>query len=347
MAKVKHSEEKFYDFNWQRPNVIYGDDLLGEIAGRGERLAVATMEIPWNLVKDRLPTKPEAVVFARDMELCTLEGLERAVPPVDVVAGIGGGSSHDLAKYFALKKGARLVQVPTILSADASVTSAIGIREGWRVRYIGHVAIDRILVDFSLIKEAPKELVRYGACDALSSHTSCYDWKLASSRGEERFDEGACRRARGLLDELKGRRFEIRDVSDEGIRTIVELYIDLAEIAEKLGSDRAQEGSEHFFAYNVEYVTRKQYVHGKLLAIGILIMSYVQDNGFEEIKGLMGDLGLEAKLSTIGLGKKEFAEALRTLKAFVVEGGYYHSVIDEAQFDESTINEIYDTLTEG
>lgn len=347
MAKVKHSEEKYYDLNWQRPNVIYGDDLLGEIAGRGERLAVATMEIPWNLVKDKLPTKPEAVVFARDMELRTLEGLERAVPPVDVVAGIGGGSSHDLAKYFALKKGARLVQVPTILSADASVTSAIGIREGWRVRYVGHVVTDRILVDFSLIEQAPKELVRYGVCDALSSHTSCYDWKLASSRGKERFDEGAYRRARGSLDELKGHRFEIRDVSDEGIRTIVELYIGFAEIAEKLGSDRAQEGSEHFFAYNAEYVTRRQYIHGKLLAIGILVMSYVQNNGFEEIKGLMGDLGIKAKLSTIGLGKKEFADVLRTLGAFVVEGGYYHSMIDEAQFDESTINEIYGAITEG
>jgi len=347
MANVRHSEEKYYDSNWQRPNVIYGDDLLGEIAERGERLAIATMEIPWDLVKDKLPMKPEAVVFARDMELRTLEAMERDVPPVDVVAGIGGGSSHDLAKYLALKKGARLVQVPTILSADASVTSAIGVREGWRVRYIGHVAIDRILVDFLLIKRAPKELVRYGACDALSSHTSCYDWKLASSRGKERFDEGAYRRAHGLLDELKGRRFEIRDVGDEGIRTIIELYIGLAEIAEKLGSDRAQEGSEHFFAYNVEYVTRRQYVHGKLLAIGILVMSYVQDNGFEEIKVLMGDLGLEAKLSTIGLGREDFAEVLRTLKAFVVEGGYYHSMIDEAQFDESAINELYGTLTDG
>jgi len=61
----------------------------------------------------------------------------------------------------------------------------------------------------------------------------------------------------------------------------------------------------------------------------------------------MGDLGLEAKLSTIGLGKDEFAQALRTLKAFVVEGGYYPSTIDEAQFDESAINEIYGIFTDG
>lgn len=270
--KVGHSEERFYDPNWQRPEVVYGDHLISEIVKPGERFAVATMEIPWNLVKDMLPVKPEAVVVVRDMELRTLESLERAVPPVDVVAGIGGGSSHDLAKYIALKKGAKLVQVPTILSADASVTSAIGVREGWRVKYVGHVIIDRILVDFSLIKQAPKELVRYGVCDILSSHTSSYDWELATSRGKERFDQSYYDKAREILAILEKRCFEIRDVSDEGIRTIVELYLGFAEIAEKLQSDRAQEGSEHFFAYNV-YISSADYINAAKCFLDCLIES--------------------------------------------------------------------------
>lgn len=344
--KVGHSEERFYDPNWQRPEVVYGDHLISEIVKPGERFAVATMEIPWNLVKDILPAKPEAVVFVQDMELRTLESLERAVPPVDVVAGIGGGSSHDLAKYIALKKGAKLVQVPTILSADASVTSAIGVREGWRVKYVGHVIIDRILVDFSLIKQAPKELVRYGVCDILSSHTSSYDWELSTSRGKERFDQSYYDKARDILAILEKRRFEIRDVSDEGIRTIVELYLGFAEIAEKLQSDRAQEGSEHFFAYNVEYVTRKQYVHGKLLAIGIEAMSYLQNNQFEKIMHLMSDLELEPKLSKVSLGREDFSNVLMTLKTFTEEGGYYYSIINEKEFDILMIEKLYEILSE-
>lgn len=343
--KVGHSEERFYDPNWQRPEVVYGDHLISEVVKPGERFAVATMEILWNLVKDLLPAKPEAVVFVRDMELRTLESLERAIPPVDVVAGIGGGSSHDLAKYIALKRDAKLVQVPTILSADASVTSAIGIREGWRVKYVGHVITDRILVDFSLIKQAPKELVRYGAGDILSSHTSSYDWELATSRGKERFDQSYYDRARDILTMLEKKRFEIGDVSDEGIRTIVELYLGFAEIAEKLKSDRAQEGSEHFFAYNVEYVTRKQYVHGKLLAIGILAMSYLQNNQFEKIMRLMSDMELEPKLSNVSLRREDFSNILMTLKTFTEEGGYYYSIINEKEFTRLKIEELYETLS--
>ena len=343
--KVRHSEEKFYDPNWQRPEVVYGNRLIDSVVEPEERFVVATMEIPWNLVKDALPVKPETVVFVRDMELRTLKSLEETVPPVDMVVGIGGGSSHDTAKYLALKKEARLVQVPTILSADAAVTSAIGIREKGTVKYIGHVIADRILVDFSLIKQAPKELVRYGAADILSSHTAIYDWKLASERSKERFDQRFYDKARDILARLERRRFDIRDVNDEGIRTIVELYLRYAEIAEKLQSDRAQEGSEHFYAYNVEHVTKKQYVHGKLLGTGIVVMSYLQDNELDKILKLTSDLGFETKLAATGLGRQNFSEILTTLKGFTEKGGYYYSIINEAQFDRPTIDKLCQMLS--
>jgi len=342
--KVGHSEERSYNPNWQRPEVIYGNNLIGEIVEPGERFAIVTMEIPWNLVKEAVPAKPEAIVFVRDMQLETLENVEKTVPPVDMVAGIGGGSSHDLAKYIALKKKARLVQVPTILSGDAAVTDAIGIREKGKVKYIGHVEIDRIIVDFSLIKQAPKELVRYGAGDILSSHTAIYDWKLASSRGREKFDQAYYDRAKDVLSRLKRRSFDIRNVNDEGIRTIVELYLAYAEIANKLRTDRAQEGSEHFFAYNVEYVARKQYLHGKLLAIGIVAMSYIQNNEFEEILALTNDFGWKPKLETIDLGREDFSKVLTTLRSFAEEGGYY-SIINETEFDKSTIEKLFKTLS--
>lgn len=344
--KVEHSEEKYYDPAWQRPYVIYGNNLVNQIVESGERVAVATMEIPWDLVRDRFPVKPETVVFVQNMELDTLKTQEKSVPPVDVVVGLGGGSSHDLAKYLALKKKARLVQVPTILSADAVVTSAIGVREKGKVRYIGHVKTDRIVVDFSLVRQAPKELVRYGAGDILSSHTAICDWKLASSRGKERFKQRYYDEARQILSNLERRRFDIRDVTDEGIRTIMELYLGYAEIAEKLASDRAQEGSEHFFAYNVEHVTKKQYVHGKLLAIGIVIMSYLQNNEFEKTLGLTNSLGFETNLTTINLGKQEFSRILMTLKSFVEEGGYYYSTINETDFDTPTVEKLYEMLRE-
>jgi len=62
--KVKHLENLFFDPNWKPPEVIYGNDLISEVTEIKEKDAVSTMEIPWQLVKDKISTPPEKVVFA-------------------------------------------------------------------------------------------------------------------------------------------------------------------------------------------------------------------------------------------------------------------------------------------
>lgn len=341
----RHLEDFTYDPNWQSPEIIYGEDLIPKITQTSEKYAVATMEIPWNLVRDKLIKKPEKVVFVPNMHKETVEELEKSVPGIDLVIGIGGGSSHDMAKYIALKKQSRLVQIPTIFSSDASVTNAIGIREKGRVKYIGHVFADQILIDFSLFKKAPKELIRLGAGDILSSHTALYDWKVASRSGFEKMNKRAYGEAKQFLLHLEKNRYEIRDVTEKGIKTILELYLEYARIANQFGTDRAQEGSEHFFAYAFEYLTKRQIVHGQLLAVGIAVMTYLQDNAFEETLGLMEDMGIDYRLQKIDFSKDTFAEVLFSLKEFVEEGGYYHSAINEKKIDSAVVENLFKRLS--
>lgn len=343
--KVKHLENLFFDPNWKPPEVIYGNDLISEVTEIKEKHAVSTMEIPWELVKDKISTPPEKVVFVENMYLDAMENLEKKIPPIDLVSGIGGGSSHDFAKYVALKRQCRLIQIPTIISADACVTNAIGIRENGRVKYIAHVFIDQIIVDYSILKQAPKELIRYGAGDVLSSHTALYDWKLASKKGLEKFNKSIYEEAKKLLFELNEKRYEIRDVTNTGIKTIIELYLQYARIANQIATDRAQEGSEHFFAYNAEYVTKRHFTHGQLLALGIFIASYLQKNEFEQTAKLMSALGMEYKLKITGIKKDEFIHIMETMREFVEEGGYYYSIFNEVEIIPSKLDELIDLLT--
>ncbi len=342
--RYAHAEERRYDPGYSPPQARYGYDLIPQVTDTDEDYAVITMEIPWDLVKDKVTRPPKHVAFVRNMDFATLQDLERDVPPVDLVMGIGGGSSHDSAKYVAIKRDARLVQVPTIISGDACVTDAIGIRQGGKVTYIGHAVCDEVIVDYSLLRQAPPRLVRYGAADVLSSHTALCDWEIACDAGKAESDLAHYDLAGANLLQLREMRFEVRGLSDDGIRTIIELYLDFARIATRLGNDRCQEGSEHFFAYNAEYVTGRTFLHGALLATGIFVMSYVQDNRHEHVRRLMDDMGLEYALSNTGLSRDEFFQTMGTLPDFVEQGGYYYSVINARGISPDQVRQLYEML---
>lgn len=342
----KHLDHLFYDPKWKPPELIYGENLLPEFIAGEEKYAVSTMEIPWNLVKDKVSTPPAKIVFVESMELPVIEKLERKIPPVKLVLGIGGGSAHDFAKYVAFKKQCCIYQVPTIISGDASITSAIGIRDKGKVKYIAHVFIDKVLVDYALLSQAPRELITYGAADVLSSHTALYDWKLASDKGQEKFNERIYRQAKEeFLSELKKKRFEIKRASKVCIKTIMGLYLRYAKVANSIGTDRAQEGSEHFFAYNAEYVTGRHFTHGKLLAVGIFVSSYLQNNEFDETVKLMNDMGMQCQLKSIGLREEEFTKIMETMNEFVIDGGYYYSIFNDVKIRPSCIQELLKLLT--
>jgi glycerol-1-phosphate dehydrogenase [NAD(P)+] len=341
-SRKLHSEKLYFDPEWKPPRTVYGSNLIGQATEKGGNYALVTMEIPYNLVRDSLKHKPAAVVYVPNMHLQTMVDIEKTVPDdIEMVIGLGGGSSHDCAKYIALKKNIRLVQFPTIFGGDAVVTTAVGIRDEGRVRYIGHVNTDTIYIDFDLLRKAPPVLVRYGAADILSSYTGLLDWKLASDRGKETYNREIAEYAQQeLLARLYDNAGEIRDMSEQGIRTIVELYLEYHRISHLIATDRAQEGSEHFFAYNAEYVTKRTFVHGALLSLGIWISAGFFYERKDEIEEILGSLGLRHSLISAGISEGELVTVLKTLQDFVVSGGYYYSIVHEKGVDDAMVSDI-------
>jgi glycerol dehydrogenase-like iron-containing ADH family enzyme len=77
-----------------------------------------------------------------------------------------------------------LVQIPTITSVDAGFTDAIGVRSEGRVRYVGTIVPEEVVLDIELIRSAPARLNRAGIGDVLSCHTGLHDWRAAVGAGE-------------------------------------------------------------------------------------------------------------------------------------------------------------------
>jgi glycerol-1-phosphate dehydrogenase [NAD(P)+] len=294
----------------------FGHGLVNGLGSQFGRYVVTSMPVPWELVREQIGAQPLKVIDVEDMDLERARRIEETTPSCDAVVAIGGGQSMDMGKYIAWKRGCPLINIPTIVSTNAYVTQAVGVRNNGRVEYIGEVTPELVVIDYDLIRTAPAHLNIAGCGDILSIHTASFDWQLAYEAGEEPrgYVPEAVARARALIQRLNEAAQEIRVLSDEGIRTIVECYLEINDICIPLGHYRAEEGPEHFFAYNVEYRTRRTFVHGWLVGLGIQLMSQLQENAPEEIEVIMQRVGLPHSPRANGLSRADVVTALETLR---------------------------------
>lgn len=297
-----------------------------------------TQDVPWRVVRDQLPVRPAAVRRVTSVARETLEVLERDLPPVDVIVGLGGGMAIDSAKYVAWRRSLPLVAVPSIVSVDAPFCRAIGVREGWIVEYVGDKMPDRMLVDYALIQGAPPALNRGGICDVLSIWTALEDWRVAHEDTGEPFDAEVARQSRAILNRLMAARAEVYAVSEAGIRAIVEGYLAEVDLCEQWGNARPEEGAEHFFAYALEYVTRRPYLHSAVVSLGVVLMTLLQARPVRDVVQFIDDCGVEWRPAQTGIPLPAVRETLIQLEGFVVDHDYCYSIINRTALTPARVD---------
>jgi len=324
----------------------FGRGIIDNLGGQWGRYVVTSMPIPWNLVRTKLGSQPLQVIDVQDMDLERAIAIEKAASPCDTVVAIGGGQAMDMGKYIAWKRGCRLVNVPTIVSTNAYVTQAVGVRNAGKVEYIGEVTPELVIVDYDLIRTAPAELNIAGCGDILSIHTASFDWELAHKAGKDvhTYVPEAAKRANGLVQRLYNAANDIRMQTDEGIRTIVECYLEINDICIPLGHYRAEEGPEHFFAYNVEYLTGRTFVHGWLVGLGIQLMSQLQENDSDGIVSIMDRLGLPHSPRANQLSRSDIRHALETLRDRTLADERWDGIIYQRDITADFIERVTNSL---
>ena len=327
-----------------KPRLEFGRSILPEKSLNWGLYMMITVPEVWGKVKDMLINPPQHVYFVETMDRQAVEIEELKLPVAASIVGVGGGMALDMAKYVGWRRDMDPVLVPSIASVDACVTNTVAVREAGRVRYIGFVVPQVVVSDFELITSAPPEFNRAGIGDILSIHTGCFDWKLAADSGRGEYDEDVADKVKNLVDELEERAESIAALEDDAIKWLIEAYAAENELCLKVGHSRPEEGSEHFFAYNVEARTGKKFVHGELVCLGITIMTRLQGNTPDRARNIMDKAGVRYHPRDLGLTREEVIGSLTSLLRYVAMENLPYSIINEQAIDEALAKELIDGL---
>lgn len=312
-------------------------DALGEL---GSYTAVVH-DPPWSTVVGSVPA-PARVVRARSVDRAHLDALAAEADGTGHVVGVGGGTALDTAKYLAWSQQRPLVLAPTVTSVDAAFTDAVGVRVDGRVRYVGSVTPERVVLDVPLVRAAPARLNRAGVGDVLSCHTALYDWRLAAHAGQgPPWDEELAGLGRRLLRDLEAAVDDVREVSVEGVRFLADAHRRIGAACAHAGHSRVEEGSEHHWAYAVEHATARAFTHGELIALATVALSLVQGNDHWWAASIVDRSGVRAHPDDLGIDRAVFDATLRDLRRFVDEEGLDVTVVHRRAVTDDVLDEAW------
>ena len=310
-----------------------------------DKYMLITMEEPWNIIESMVSNAPAYIKFNYDVNIDNLEKLYQICKPLIAenyaIVGIGGGTACDTAKFLAWKfkdeldLDLELYLMPSIISVDAFLCSSIAVRIDNKVRYIGESNPKDIIIDFNLIRKAPDYLNRAGVSDTISITSALGDWLIAKDEINEKFDQDIFNKAKKIANDLMLARRDIRDVTETGIKALVNGFYEEVLLCEEWGNARPEEGSEHFLAYCLESITHEHYIHGNLIGMNILVSLYLQDQyaqfSLDQVMQFFKDIKLNFTPENLKISDKDLTVALKKVKSYVIDENLFYTIYNTPQ----------------
>ncbi|MEE9134963.1 MAG: NAD(P)-dependent glycerol-1-phosphate dehydrogenase [Nitrososphaerales archaeon] len=258
----------------------------------------------------------------------------------DLIIGIGGGKSVDVAKLAAHRMNLPFISVPTSASHDGIISPFASIRGLGRPYSHPCRPPIGILADIDLISQAPSRLLSSGCGDLIAKLTAVRDWEFARDDVKEYYAKYAAKLAL-LGAEMVTREAEHIDLGDkEVVRDIVEALISSGVAAGIAGSSRPCSGSEHLFTHALDLMSTNSGLHGEKCGIGTILMSKLQGKDWKKVKESLIAVNAPTKASQIGISSEDVIQALVTAQSVRPER---YTILNKQKLDRQKAEELAET----
>ena len=225
----------------------------------------------------------------------------------DLIIGIGGGRSVDIAKMVAFNLKKPFVSIPTSASHDGIASPFVSLR-GDKPHSIIATAPLGVFVDIEILKKAPRKLLASGCGDLMAKVTAVRDWELARDNVGEYFGTYAANLASMSAKIVIENSKNFKKKPD--VRMIVEALISAGVAACIAGSSRPCSGAEHLFSHALDYLEPGVGLHGEKCGIGSILIAKLQGQDWKKIVTMLKNVGAPTTAKQIGLKPKILAKAL-------------------------------------
>ena len=247
-------------------------------------------------------TAIDSISFERTTEI-----FHQSPSNADAIIGFGGGKALDVAKYIAFLSGTPYFSVPTSLSNDGFCSPQSSMTIVGRRRSLPAATPFGVVLDTTVILNAPAILWYSGIGDLVSKFTAVADWKLAFHAVAEEVDDFAA-----LLSDASVYQFLARPERDlEGMKLLGTALI-LNGISMSIsGSSRPASGSEHLISHALDALSKRPRLHGLQVGVAAYLMSLLQGQNSDRIADLFEATGFWQNIAQDPFDRDEWLEASR------------------------------------
>ncbi len=247
----------------------------------------------------------------------------------DLIIGIGGGRSVDIAKMIGFNLALPFVSVPTSASHDGIASPFVSIK-GDKPHSLVTTAPLGVFVDVDIMKRAPKKLLASGCGDLIAKITAVRDWQLSRDKTGEYYGrysaDLALMSAKILMESSE--RFSKKGLN---VREIVEALISAGVASCIAGSSRPCSGAEHLFSHAVDKLEPGVGLHGEKCGIGTIMMAKLQGQDWKKIVNTLKNVGAPTTAKEIGLKSTTLVKALMIAQSLRPER---YTILNEVNMTE-------------
>ncbi len=228
---------------------------------------------------------------------------------VDFVIGVGGGRILDTVKLACSRTFVPFILVPTSLSHDGILSPVAVIDFGDEIKSIRAIAPSGVVVDITVIENAPQFLNLAGCGDLVSNISALEDWELAAKLRGEKIDYFAFLLSKAGARSIIHSEYEpfsrgfLKDLAEglafSGISMII------------AGNSRPASGAEHLISHALDRILKGKNHHGIQAGIVTLFTQRLRGKPTESIKEFYKKIGFPLSPMEIGIDRDLFMEAVK------------------------------------